>query len=101
MPQLLTNKVIEGLRDQRNSLVTEYKEKLETFKPSYPAMVQINNKIEEIDRQIAHQIQAIKDSLKASYEASKSSRRGNEEADRRPCEPRCSIFRSAASSTTS
>ena len=72
MPQLLTNKVIEGLRDQRNALVTEYQEKLETFKPSYPAMVQINNKIEEIDRQIAAQVQAIQDSLKASFEASKT-----------------------------
>jgi polysaccharide biosynthesis transport protein len=72
MPQLLTNKVVEGLRDQRNALVTEYQEKLETFKPSYPAMVQITNKIEEIDRQIAHEVKTIKDSLKASYEASRS-----------------------------
>lgn len=72
MPQLLTNKVVEGLRDQRNALVAEYQEKLETFKPSYPAMVQITNKIEEIDRQIAHEVKTIKDSLKASYEASRS-----------------------------
>ena len=72
MPQLLSNKVIEGLRDQRNALVTEYQEKLETFKPSYPAMVQIDNKVKEIDRQIADQVKAIKDSLKASYEASQS-----------------------------
>ena len=72
MPQLLSNKVIEGLRDQRNALVTEYQEKLETFKPSYPAMVQIDNKIKEIDRQISDQAKAIKDSLKASYEASQS-----------------------------
>jgi polysaccharide biosynthesis transport protein len=72
MPQLLSNKVIEGLRDQRNALVTEYQEKLETFKPSYPAMVQIDNKIKEIDRQIADQAKAIKGSLKASFEASQS-----------------------------
>ena len=53
-------------------LVTEYQEKLETFKPSYPAMVQINNKIKEIDRQLAAEVKAIKDSLKAAYEASMS-----------------------------
>ena len=53
MPQLLSNTVIAGLRDKRNLLVTEYQEKLETFKPSYPAMVQIKNKITEIDRQLA------------------------------------------------
>jgi polysaccharide biosynthesis transport protein len=72
MAQLLTNAVIEGLRAQRNALVTEYQEKRETFKPSYPGMLQITNKIAEIDRQLAHEVQTIKDSLKASFEASKS-----------------------------
>ena len=52
MPQLLSNSVIAGLRDKRNLLATEYQEKLETYKPSYPAMVQIKNKIAE-DRQAA------------------------------------------------
>jgi polysaccharide biosynthesis transport protein len=70
LPQFLTNKVIEGLRDKRNALVTEYQEKLETFKPSYPAMVQINNKISEIDRQILAEIKAIKSSYKGAYIAS-------------------------------
>ena len=56
MPQLLSNNVIEGLREKRNVLVTEYQEKLETFKPSYPAMVQIKNKIKEIDRQLATEV---------------------------------------------
>ncbi|MBI1649592.1 GumC family protein [Hyphomicrobium sulfonivorans] len=67
MPQLLSNKVIEGLRDQRNLLATEYQEKLETFKPGYPAMVQIQNKVDEIDRQLSVEIQTIKDSLKAGF----------------------------------
>src|SRR6185437_14487479 len=38
--------------------------------PEYPAMVEINNKIKEIDRQIVNEVQTIKDSLKAAYEAS-------------------------------
>ena len=46
LPQLLTNSVIARLREQRKALEVEYQEKLETFKPSYPAMVQISNKIE-------------------------------------------------------
>ena len=41
-----------GLRAQAQLLVTEYQEKLETYKPGYPAMVQIKNKIAEIDRQL-------------------------------------------------
>ena len=48
----------------------EYQEKSETFKPGYPAMVQINNKIEEIDQQLAAEVETIKESLKAAYESS-------------------------------
>ena len=70
LPQILTNSVIDGLRGKRNALVTDYQEKLETFKPSYPAMVQIDNKIKEIDRQLATEVATIKDSLKAGYQAS-------------------------------
>jgi capsular exopolysaccharide synthesis family protein len=72
VPQLLTNTVIDGLRARRNTLVTEYQEKLETFKPAYPAMVQISNKIKEIDRQLASEVQTIRSSLKAAYESSLS-----------------------------
>ena len=70
LPQLLTNSVIDGLRGRRNGLMTEYEEKLETFKPSYPAMIQIKNKIAEIDRQLAVEVKTIKQSLKAAYDSS-------------------------------
>jgi len=70
LPQLLSNSVIDGLRGRRNALVAEYKEKLETFKPGYPAMVQIENKIKEIDRQLATEVKTIKAALKAAYESS-------------------------------
>jgi capsular exopolysaccharide synthesis family protein len=72
LPQLLSNGVIDGLRTRRNALVTEYQEKLETFKPGYPAMVQINNKIREIDRQLASEVATVKASFKASYESALS-----------------------------
>jgi polysaccharide biosynthesis transport protein len=72
LPQMLTNKVIDDLRDRRNQLATEYQEKSVTFQPSYPAMVQINNKIKEIERQLAAEVKAIKSSLKAAYESSLS-----------------------------
>src|SRR6266446_7951536 len=72
LPQLLSNSVIDGLRAKRNSLETEYQEKLETFKPSYPAMVQISNKIAEINRQLVSEVNTIKRALKAAYESSLS-----------------------------
>jgi capsular exopolysaccharide synthesis family protein len=72
LPQLLTNSVIEKLRGQRNELSLEYEEKLETYKPDYPQMVQIRNKLKEIDQQLASEVQTTKESLKAAYEASLS-----------------------------
>ena len=72
LPQFLSNPVIEVLRGQRKALETEYQEKLESFKPAYPAMVQIRNKIKEVDKQLAAETGAIRNSLKAAYESSLS-----------------------------
>ena len=70
LPQLLSNAVIETLRSQRKALVLDYEDKSQTFKAGYPVMVQINAKIKEIDKQLADEVQTIRDSLKAGYEAS-------------------------------
>ncbi|MGF1649646.1 MAG: GumC family protein [Hyphomicrobiaceae bacterium] len=69
IPQLLSNSVIDGLRARRNTLQTEYKEKLETFKPDYPDMLQISSKIREIDRQLASEVATIRQSYQAAFEA--------------------------------
>jgi capsular exopolysaccharide synthesis family protein len=61
---------IATLTTKRSELDIDYQENLKTFKPDYPVMVRIRSKIDEIDRQINSQAQAIKDSLKAAYEAS-------------------------------
>ena len=70
LPQFLSNNVIQNLRQKRKDLALDYQQKLQTFKPSFPAMQQIQNQIDEIDKQIAAEIQATKDSLKAAYESS-------------------------------
>lgn len=68
LPQFLLNPVIQQLRTTRNALDTEYKEKLQTFKPGYPAMVQLSNRMKEIDRQLAAEVKAIKDSHKGAFD---------------------------------
>lgn len=68
LPQFLLNGVIQGLRSARNALDIEYKDKLETYKPAHPAMIQIKGKMKEIDRQIAVEVKTIKDSHRASYD---------------------------------
>lgn len=78
LPQLLSNSVVDGLRARKNTLTTEYEEKLETYKPSYPAMVQISQKIKEIDRQLSSEVTTIRASLRAAYDSS-----ANQEAEMR------------------
>ncbi len=75
LPQFLSNAVIDGLRAKRNDFVTSYQEKLETFKPGYPEMIQIRNKIAEIDKQLAAEVKTIRASLKGAYESSVSQER--------------------------
>lgn len=70
LPQLLSNPAIEGLRTKLSVLTTEYQQKLGTFKPNYPDMVQINNQIEEIKRELATEVDTLKDSYKAAYQSS-------------------------------
>src|SRR5262249_27457009 len=70
LPQVMSDPGISVLTAKRSELDINYQENLKTFKPDYPLMVQIRSKIDEIDRQIGSQAQAIKDSLKAAYEAS-------------------------------
>jgi uncharacterized protein involved in exopolysaccharide biosynthesis len=59
LPQLLSNSVIDGLRKKRNDLELEYNQRLPTFKPNYPAMVQITKQIQEIDEQLASEVKTI------------------------------------------
>lgn len=70
IPQFLANGTVGKMRARRNSLMREYREKLATFKPSYPAMVQIRNKIAETNRQIAKEVDLIRGTLKAAFTAS-------------------------------
>ena len=70
LPQLLSNKVIETLRDKRSTLQSQYQQNLETYKANYPLMIQLNNQIAEIDRQLAAEVETLKGSYRAAYESS-------------------------------
>ena len=79
LPQLLTNPVIEALRGKRSALQSDYQDKLQTFKPGYPVMVQLKSQIDEIDRQLAIEVKTLKDSYKAAYDISVEAGSGNKE----------------------
>lgn len=63
------NSIVRTLQEKRAELSTEYQNKLSQFKPAYPAMVQLKSQIDELDRQIAQEIAAIKSAIRAEYEA--------------------------------
>jgi len=71
LQQYLDSGAVQDIRKARTELSAEYEQKLSLFKPAYPAMVQLRNQIEELDRQLELEIKAIRDSIKVNFEAAK------------------------------
>jgi succinoglycan biosynthesis transport protein ExoP len=67
LPQILNDPSIQQLRGRRAVLMSEYQEKLPLFKPDYPDMRKIKAQIDQVDRDIQSNAEAIKVSLKTSY----------------------------------
>ncbi|MBK9654717.1 MAG: hypothetical protein IPO66_04290 [Rhodanobacteraceae bacterium] len=68
-PLMMQNEGIQALRSTRAKLEAEYQEKLLTFKPGYPLMLQIKRQIGEIDKQLEAEVKLIKSSVTATYQA--------------------------------
>ncbi len=64
-----SNSIIRPLQEKRSALSAEYQNKLGTFKPAYPQMLQLKAQIDELDKQIAQEISAIKSAIRAEYES--------------------------------
>src|SRR5262249_19995850 len=71
LPQVLNDKSIVALREKRAILVSDYQEKLGTFKPDYPDMRRLKAQIAQFDSEIDRAVNVIKGSLKAHYESLK------------------------------
>ncbi len=63
------NSIIRSLQESRSKLMTEYQNKLSTYKPAYPLMVQLKAQIDDIDKQIAQEIASIRSAIRGEYEA--------------------------------
>jgi polysaccharide biosynthesis transport protein len=70
-PLMLQNEGVQALRSTRGKLEAEYQEKLLTYKPNYPLMLQIKRQIEQIDKQLADEVKIIKDGMQAAFQAAK------------------------------
>ncbi len=68
-PAMLQNAGVQALRVTRGKLESEYQEKLLTYKPGFPLMQQIRSQIEQIDKQLAAEVQMVRNSLTANFQA--------------------------------
>jgi len=66
---MLANSNVRALQQQKSQLQAQYQLKLQTFKPEYPEMLQLKSQMDELDRQIAKELDAIRASVKAEYDA--------------------------------
>lgn len=69
--QIIDNKVVQTLREQRAKVETEYLDNLKIYKPAFPKMQQLQTQITELDRRIKEETVALEASVKAQYDSAK------------------------------
>ncbi|MBP6079375.1 MAG: polysaccharide biosynthesis tyrosine autokinase [Xanthomonadales bacterium] len=67
--EMLEGSNIRPLQERRSTLQSSYQEKLRLYKPDYPEMKQLQAQMDEVDRQIAAEIEGIKATVKAEYDS--------------------------------
>ncbi|MCX5480096.1 polysaccharide biosynthesis tyrosine autokinase [Kaistia geumhonensis] len=60
--------IINQLRASRSELVADYQSKQLTFKPGFPMMVALKARIDDVDKQIAEEVERTKTSIRSAYE---------------------------------
>lgn len=68
----ISNSILNSLQQQRATLNAEYQQQLKTYKPEYPSMLALKGQIDEVDRQIAQERNAVRASIKAEYDAAQA-----------------------------
>ncbi|MBJ6978111.1 polysaccharide biosynthesis tyrosine autokinase [Luteimonas sp. MC1895] len=68
----ISNSILNSLQQQRATLNSEYQQQLKTYKPEYPSMLALKGQIDEVDRQIAQERNAVRASIKAEYDAAQA-----------------------------
>ncbi|HQU48399.1 MAG TPA: GumC family protein, partial [Casimicrobiaceae bacterium] len=66
-PQMLDNKAMAALREQRTKLQVEYQGNLRIYKPAFPKMQQLASAIAEMDKKIAEETEIIRRAIVGDY----------------------------------
>lgn len=72
LPQQLESALVQQLKSSKAKLESDYQEKLKTFKPLYPAMVQLKAQIDGLTSQIQKETLNVKRSIHIAYDTAKS-----------------------------
>jgi capsular exopolysaccharide synthesis family protein len=68
LPDVIANPTVQQLLQERAKVGAEYQQKLATYKPDHPTMLQLKSQLNEIDRAINAQVSHTQDSLSAQYQ---------------------------------
>lgn len=60
--------IITQLRTSRSELIADYQAKQLTYKPGFPLMIALQARIDDVNQQIADEVQKTKNTIRASYE---------------------------------
>ncbi len=66
-PQMVENKSIGQLREQRTKLQVEYQDQLRIYKPAFPKMQQLRASIDEIEKKIKEETEIVRRSIEGTY----------------------------------
>lgn len=72
LPQFVASSAIQDLRALLKQYGQEYQEKLGTFKPDHPHMIQYGKKIKQVEQQLATEVKAVRGTLYAAYQSSRA-----------------------------
>lgn len=72
LSQVLDSKLIQELKQTKAKLEAEYQQNLSDYKPGYPDMVQLRNRISQVDSFITKEVGNIRTSITSQYEAAKA-----------------------------
>jgi len=68
---VLASKIIQDLKQSKAKIEAQYQENLSTYKPAFPAMVQLRNQANQIDSVINQEVDNIRAAITGNYEAAR------------------------------
>jgi succinoglycan biosynthesis transport protein ExoP len=69
-PQMLENKSVVALKEERTKRQIEYQDGLKIYKPAFPKMQQLQATIDELDRKIKEEVEIVRRSIEGQYKVS-------------------------------